>query len=85
MDYAVDAKHLDLAQWLRAQGAVSGDGPLSERHLSDWQARGWEGTSTGTRWWTTSWGSRGSEAWSSSSGAQGSGYGAKGSGAKGSR
>ena len=88
-DFALDAKHHDLAEWLRAKGAVHADGPLGDSHLATWQAEGWEGESTGNRWWSTSWGSRG---WSSqwSTGGWRGGYeprssGSKGSGAKGKR
>ena len=88
-DFALDAKHHELASRLRAKGGVHADGPLGESHLLSWQAEGWRGQTTGSRWWSTSWGSRD---WSSqwSTGGWRSGYeprssGSKGSGAKGNR
>ena len=35
---------------------MSGDGGLSKVRVADWQERGWRGTSTGSRNWSTSWG-----------------------------
>jgi hypothetical protein len=43
LDLALDIKNPELIAWLRAQGGTSGEGPMGERHLASWHAKGWEG------------------------------------------
>ena len=58
LDIVVDGRKSDLVTWLRALGAEEGGGASSESLLAAWKARGWQGSSTGTRWWSSSWGSQ---------------------------
>ena len=58
LDIAVDGRKTDLVTWLRALGAKEGGGSIAESLLATWRARGWQGTTTGTRWRSTSWGSQ---------------------------
>lgn len=69
LDYASDTKNKEVSEWLRAQGAVSRDGGLGERHLAEWRAAGWKGD-LGSRYEGWNWGA--SSWWHSDSGASSS-------------
>ena len=48
---AEDSQHWPIAAWLRAKGAMSGDGTKTGFHLQDWKDQGWEGESVEFRRW----------------------------------
>ena len=66
---AEDSQHWPLAEWLRARGALSGDGTKTGFHLQDWKDQGWEGeTVEFRRWKKDTWATQhqsGSDWWSS--------------------
>ena len=68
LDFATDSKNYELCEWLRAPDCESGDGAMSDFRLAEWKEQGWKGTSTGTRWWSTSWGKSWGSGWEPASG-----------------